>query len=163
VHGRGEGRFHHVYDRAIISSLIGALVALFFLAAGTASSDEFERVPPVTDAVVKKECGACHMAYQPQFLPTDAWRRMLDQLDQHFGADASLAVSVRQEILHYYLAHAGKQRLDGSAPLRITETPAWVRAHREVAAGAWTKPEVKFKGNCPACHKRAEAGDYEDD
>ena len=55
VHGRGEGRFHHVYDRAIISSLIGALVALFFLAAGTASSDEFERVPPVTDAVVKKE------------------------------------------------------------------------------------------------------------
>ena len=31
-----------------------------------------EHLPPVTDPAVKQACGACHMAYQPQFLPRDS-------------------------------------------------------------------------------------------
>ena len=144
-------------------SLIWALMTLLFLFGGPASAEELERVPSITDAEVKKECGACHMAYQPQFLPADAWRGMFDELDRHFGADASLADPVRQHVLDYYIAHAGKQKTTGTVPLRITETQAWIRSHREVKAADWTKPQVKFKGNCSACHKRAEDGIYEED
>ena len=32
-----------------------------------------------------------------------------------------------------------------------------------VSAATWAKPEIKFKGNCTACHRQAEQGVYEDD
>ena len=38
-----------------------------------ACAQELERMPPVTNEAAKKECGACHMAYQPQLLPADSW------------------------------------------------------------------------------------------
>ena len=142
--------------------LIVLLALALMFATGAAWGDELERVPPITSATAKKECGACHMAYQPQFLPADAWRRMFGELDRHFGTDASLAESMRQEILDYYIAHAGKARAGEAVTSRITETPQWIQAHRKVKAADWTKPEVKFKGSCLACHKRADDGVYEE-
>jgi len=49
-----------------------------------------------------------------------------------------------------------------ATPLRITETPYWVKKHREIAAADWKNPKVKSKANCAACHQDAEAGTYED-
>lgn len=48
-----------------------------------------ERLPPIANDAVKKECGACHMAFQPQFLPQRSWRLMMGDLANHFGEDAS--------------------------------------------------------------------------
>jgi hypothetical protein len=140
------------------------LIAAALLAAvAPALADEVERVPPVANEAAKRECGACHIAYQPQLLPAEAWRRLFDDLDKHFGTDASLEEPVRQELLDYYVAQAG--RFAGASPPspRITEAPWWVREHRELRAATWSKPEVKFKGNCTACHRQAEQGIYEDD
>ena len=138
------------------------LAAMAVLAATAAPvlADEMERLPPVANEAARKECGSCHMAYQPQLLPADGWRRLFADLGNHFGTDASLSGPVQDEIMSYYLAHAG--RLAGTSP-RITETPWWVRGHDEVRAAAWAKPEVKFKGNCTACHRQADQGIYEDD
>lgn len=138
------------------------LAAIVLLSAAPALADELERVPPITDETAKKECGACHMAYQPQFLPAESWRRMFANLSDHFGEDASLSEPVRQQVLDYYVAHAGRE-VKGEPSLRISELPWFVREHREVKEAAWTSPEVKFKGNCTACHKRADQGVYEDD
>ena len=139
-------------------------IAIALLAAASALApvlaQEFERVPPVTNEAAQKECGACHMAYQPQFLPVESWRRMFADLGNHFGQDASLDETVRQEILAYYLANAAPAQ-GGEAPLRISEIRWWVREHREkVREADWAK--AKFKGNCPVCHVRAEQGIYED-
>jgi len=30
-------------------------------------------------------CGACHCAYQPGLLPTDSWRKILENSEDHFG------------------------------------------------------------------------------
>jgi hypothetical protein len=122
------------------------LIAAAFLAAvAPALADEVERVPPVANEAAKSECGACHMAYQPQLLPAEAWRRVFAGLGDHFGTDASLDEPVRQELLDYYVAQAG--RFAGTSPPspRITEAPWWVREHRELRPAAWAKPEVKFK------------------
>ena len=139
-------------------------IAAGLIAAGSvlapALADELERVPPVTNEAALKECGACHMAYQPQFLPAASWQRLFANLGDHFGEDASLDEAVRQEILAYYVANAGLAR-DGEAPLRISELRWWAREHNEeVREADWAK--AKFKGNCTACHTRAEQGDYED-
>jgi nitrate/TMAO reductase-like tetraheme cytochrome c subunit len=49
---------------------------------------EGDRMPPVTDATAKQECGTCHMAFQPGFLPARSWNRIMDGLADHFGEDA---------------------------------------------------------------------------
>jgi hypothetical protein len=49
-----------------------------------------------------------------------------------------------------------------STPLRITETPYWIKKHEDVSEADWNLPKVKSKGNCAACHLDAEAGTFED-
>lgn len=154
-----------------------SVVFLLLLAISVASAraDEDERVPPVTDPVVKKECGSCHMAFSPQFLPKRSWQRIMETLSDHFGENASLGESQRKAVLDYLLANAAdspkasrearrfaESIASGQTPLRITEIPRWVREHREVRADRWKSPDVKSKANCLACHKKAEQGIYED-
>ncbi|NQV83131.1 MAG: cytochrome C [Rhodospirillales bacterium] len=149
------------------------IAAAMVLLAGTAVKAD-ERYKPIRDQVVAKECGACHMAFQPQMLPKNSWRKIMEGLPSHFGEDASLNTETARHIKTYLLANAaGSSWLGGkfmrglsetSAPLRITETPYWIREHKEeVPQRAWKEPKVKSKANCLACHKRANSGDYDDD
>ena len=134
-----------------------------------------ERIAPVTDPIVKKECGSCHMAFSPQFLPGRSWRKLVDTLSDHFGENASLGEAQRKTVLEYLLANASDGPRAGNegrkfgasipaaqTPLRITEVPRWVREHRKVGADKWSNPSIKSKANCVACHKGAEQGIYED-
>jgi len=134
------------------------------------------RMPPVANETVRKECGACHMVFQPQFLPQRSWRRVMDTLSDHFGEDASLPEATRKEISDYLLGNAAdvsqtREGLlfaasiaNGETPIRITEVPRWVRAHwGEVPERFWTDPRVRSKANCTACHRGAASGWYGDD
>ena len=147
--------------------------AVMVVLAGTAVKAD-ERYKPIQDQVVAKECGACHMAFQPQMLPKKSWEKIMDGLSNHFGEDASLDAKTVQHIKTYHLKNAADSSWLGgkfmrglsktAAPLRITETPYWVREHKEeVPQQAWKDPKVKSKANCLACHKRANSGDYDDD
>lgn len=102
----------------------------------------------------KAECGSCHIAYPPQLLPAPAWRRMMEQLDRHFGADASLEAAAAAEIGAYLERHAGtgKRVAGAGGSLRITETPWFRREHDEVP--------LTNAANCGACHTLADQGDF---
>lgn len=124
---------------------------------------------PPQDKVVQKECSACHMAYSPGMLPARSWRKIMADLGNHFGEDASLDKATTQHIADYLVAHAadaGGRRswaMRGlkptDVPLRITDTPWWVRAHwGEVPASAFKDPRVGSKANCAACHRGAAMG-----
>lgn len=130
--------------------------------------------PPVTDPVVKEECGSCHLAFAPSMLPARSWQRMMNELDNHFGDNANVDAATRERITRYLVANAGdagggrstSKLLKGlspdSAPQRITELPKWVREHRKVPDWEWRHKEVRTKANCVACHTKAEQGYYED-
>jgi len=144
----------------------------FIVASGSAIADE--RYNPVKDQTTLKECGACHMAFQPQMLPAKSWEKIMDGLSDHFGEDASLDKETVAHLKKYHVENAANSKWwggkfmrglsDSSAPLRITETPYWVREHNEeVPKWAWNDPKVKSKANCLACHPRAVKGDYDDD
>lgn len=132
-------------------------------------------VPPVTDPVVLKECGACHMAFQPAFLPARSWDRMMNELADHFGEDATVAPDKARQIRAYLTANAGDVVTKGRAgkymqwvapggtPQRITENPDFQRKHRRISDRTWQDPKVVTKSNCPACHQDANRGYYEDD
>jgi hypothetical protein len=154
--------------RIIVVLLLGTLVT-------TAPAGGDERVAPVTDPVVKQECGSCHLAFPPQFLPQRSWQKLVETLADHFGENASLGEVERKAVLAYLLAHAadspqagregrkfGQGIAAGQTPLRITETPWWVKEHRDVRTDRWQSPAVKSKANCLACHKGAEQGIYEE-
>lgn len=157
------------------ASVIAAAVIVASLLTGPpAHADEDEYFPPVRDDVVLKECTECHMAFPPSMLPARSWRAVMAGLDNHFGENASLDAASVQHITDYLVTNAadtgGKRRgiLRGLAtedvPLRISETPWWVRQHRgEVRPGAFEDPKVGSKANCAACHRGAERGIFEDD
>jgi hypothetical protein len=131
-------------------------------------------LPPLTSEAVKQACSDCHMAYQPQLLPRKSWQTIMGTLDDHFGENASVAASVRQEVLAYLLEHAAdverseqtREFLQGvdlqNPPLRISAMPWFVHEHRKVSAQTWQHPTVQSKANCMACHAGAMQGNYED-
>jgi hypothetical protein len=133
-----------------------------------------EHVPPVTSEVVKKECGSCHMAFQPQFLPRESWRKIMDRLPRHFGSKVTLSEAARRDVETYHLENAadvshtreGKNYLTsigkGTAPLRITHVPHWVAHHRNAVDKALeADTRIKSKSDCLACHREADTGWYQ--
>lgn len=150
--------------------LFSALAGVLLAASPAFAGDDW--MPPVRDATVQKECGACHMAFQPGFLPARSWARMTASLADHFGEDASLPDDKVEIIRNYLMANAGdvvnrgrdanymQWVAPGGTPQRITDNPDFLRKHR-FADSVWKDPKVVTKSNCVACHSGAERGYYE--
>ncbi len=109
------------------------------------------------------ECGACHLAYPPGLLPAATWQRVMQNLPQHYGTDASLEPAQVAALTAWLQAHAGTARRMGTAAPpddRITRSAWFTRKHDEVPAAAWQRPAIKSPANCGACHPKADQGDF---
>jgi hypothetical protein len=95
----------------------------------------------ITDKATKKECGECHMVYDAGLMPKESWRRLMNDLSNHFGENAALDEPTRAHIEQYLVSHA----LKGDGPLRITEQTWFKREHRG------GKPAASL-ANCNRCH-----------
>ena len=154
-------------------------LVLLFVAGGTVLIDGVRAggghyFPPVKDALTLEECTACHMAYPAAMLPAVSWARIMANLENHFGDDASLDAVTRAKITGYLVSNAadtggtewGRRMLRGVdynvPPSRITSLPRWAHKHDEVRASEWTSPKVKSRANCAACHTDAEIGYFEE-
>ena len=132
------------------------------MAAALASSAVLAKTEPGYDWEVhlyneawKIECSACHMAYLPKMLSANNWLGIMQDLDKHFGANASLEAKERQEITAYLVSHAAAD-FDGkysAETLRITETPWFLKGHGQNAARFWVKGQTGRAANCTACHR----------
>lgn len=142
-------------------SLIFAAGGALLVAAGVAQDS---KASVIKDKIVKDECGACHMAYQPEFLPTASWKVIMNGLTDHFGGDASLDEMTIKHITDYLVKHAGRNRRfpKGNPPLRITKLHWFVRNHSgEVSPRS--RKRAGTMSNCIACHRDAEKGYFGDD
>jgi cytochrome b len=122
----------------------------------------------------REECGSCHVAFHPNLLPSRSWQRLMAEQQQHFGADLGLDAPTSAALLAFLTANSADShsteasfKIDrllkpADVPLRITETPYWIKKHRDIAATDWQSPQVKSKTNCAACHSDAEAGTFQD-
>ncbi|OUD12939.1 diheme cytochrome c [Thioflexithrix psekupsensis] len=135
---------------------------------------EEDRVPAVTHSLYREECGTCHFAYQPAFLPARSWQAMMDNLADHFGENAELSADTQQTITDYLTAHAAdkyagghsflKRIADGDTPLRITETPFFRHEHDELPTRlVQDNVDVQSFSRCNTCHTKAEQGIYDED
>ncbi len=142
-----------------------ALALSAALLAPLAAAADDDSVPPVTDLLVKRECGECHMAFQPAFLPAASWRKIMGTLHSHFGEDASLDAGTRDKVESYLVANAGRGRIDSAnPPLRITNLNWFRKEHREGEV-KWLrkKHNVEILTDCAACHRGADRGYFDDD
>lgn len=137
--------------------------AAFVPAAATTSPTSTKN----SEQAFNDECGACHLAFPPQFLPPRSWQAIMAGLDSHFGENASLDPDTTKQITDYLVADAagpGSPILRGldpqATPLRITETRWWRRQHHEIRPSVFERPDIKSKSNCLACHGgRGRVGD----
>lgn len=119
--------------------------------------------PAATNPVWQEECGSCHIAYPPRFLPAGSWRTMMSSLDKHFGTDASIDADTAATIETFLVQNAKRSKPDtraSDAPLRITET-RWFRSeHDDFSAAKWKSPAIGSAANCGACHPGADKGSF---
>ena len=111
-----------------------------------------------------QECGACHVAYPAKLLPAASWQRLLGNLPQHFGTDASLDAATQASLSSWLLASAGASRRAREAPPqdRITRASWFVHEHDEISAATFKRASVKSASNCNACHARADQGVFDE-
>lgn len=117
-----------------------------------------------TVALYQKECGSCHFAYQPEFLPKRSWDKTMNTLENHFGTDATLDPADEKTIRNYLSANASRHDrmtgMGGAIATRISETPNFVHEHREIPKKLVTQEAVKSFANCASCHTKAASGSY---
>lgn len=146
------------------------LMSASFLASLAVQADSsFGLMPmPATPKYVA-ECGACHTAYAPGYLPARSWKKLMGELGNHFGDDASLdpasrdALSAELQALALdspYANRAVAAKGGVGESQRLTTTPFFRFMHDEVPASFWRRVKVGSKANCGACHTKADQGRF---
>lgn len=153
---------NHERSRAI--GRIFAMLAMATLPGLTLAEDEPAVIAATPHPLYRQECAACHIAYPPGMLPADSWRRILGNLDHHFGTNASLDPASVKQLEGWLTAHAARAGRTASAPPddRITRSSWFIATHDEVPAAAWRRASVKSASNCAACHTRADQGNFDE-
>jgi hypothetical protein len=157
-------------------NLISLLTIVMFFPVGAFAGEhnESETLPKVTNEVYRKNCGTCHFAYQPGLLPARSWLKIVDKPGGHPGGDLSLEKTAKAEIEKYLNQNSAEKTqskrsrkiLSSSGvnvPTRISEIPYIKEKHHEIAQEVFLRKSIGSRGNCIACHRTAENGDYDDD
>lgn len=156
-----------------LSILLATILGSSFLLTASWGSDGEAVFPRISHGLTYEECSACHMAYPAGLLPARSWTRMMRELENHFGENASLSPEATRDIAKYLSENAadtprGTQMMSriasgipgNSAPQRFTETRYFGYLHDEVPSYVWKRKGIASKANCVACHKKAEEGSF---
>lgn len=142
------------------------LIAAMLLPLSFAVRADKLRLPAGAPPAFQAECASCHVAFPPQLMTADDWRRVMASLDKHYGDNAGLDEKTRRAIEDFLVRNAGSVRKLGAGkaaagePPRLTATAWFRREHREVTRADWAHARVKTPANCAACHTQAAEGSY---
>ena len=124
------------------------------------SSAQAETFPVIQNETVLRECGDCHMAFPPETLPMALWEKIIGNLSDHFGEDASIDDATAAVILDFHAKNASdvsqtraaKVKWRTTRPVtRIIDAPRFIDKHQGCES-AFKDPQVNSPSNCLACH-----------
>lgn len=115
------------------------------------------------------ECKSCHTLYPPFLLPKKSWTKIMNNLENHFGDDASLNAQERDSILSYLLQKSSESSTKESAlkiaksiknpdTISITKTSYWKKKHDTIDKTILKSKKIGKISNCKACHQNIEQG-----
>ncbi len=112
-----------------------------------------------------QQCNVCHLAYPPGMLPAASWKKMLDDMPQHFTAQVMVNIDTQNQISEWLQAHAGTFALVAEEPPqhRITQSAWWQKIHignSKLPAAVWKKPPVAKGSACVSCHHNAAQSEF---
>jgi hypothetical protein len=97
----------------------------------------------------------------------------MENLDDHFGTDASLEPEDKKKILKYLVDNSAEKftnykrskKINESipaveTPIAVTKTRYFIQKHRELKPKMIEQKDVKSLANCMACHTKADKGSY---
>lgn len=131
-----------------------------------------KRFPAVENSHYERLCGECHYPHQPELLPRRSWEALmtLDALSNHFGIALQLPAAAQAELRTWLVGRAAETAQDeydtvedlldailpDKTPLRIAPNPYLKKLHKKVyqreADYVTNNEDVRFMGNCGACH-----------
>ncbi|MGM0520059.1 MAG: diheme cytochrome c [Campylobacterota bacterium] len=131
-------------------------------------------VKPVENKLYINECSACHFAYQPGLLTQKSWVKLMNNLQNHFGVDASLLKEDLATLTTYLKNNSAEKNMNykrsrklansinrlNAYPIAITKVPYFIKEHDEIPSRFIKQKEVKGLFNCTACHTTAKKGIY---
>lgn len=120
------------------------------------------------------ECGSCHTLYPPSLLPAKSWEKIMQNLDDHFGDDASVDEKTNQSILSYLVKNSAEtstteaslkflNSIKNEDIIAMSQTSFWKKTHKEIPKEIFDNPKIKSPSNCKACHSDVEKGFIEDE
>lgn len=156
-------------DLVVLASLIFSCISAF-----AGDNKESKTLPKVTNEFYKTNCGTCHFAYQPGLLPAKSWQKIIDVPGAHPGGDLSLEKKTKAEIRKYLTQNSAESTrskrsrkilasIGSDVPTRISEIPYIRHKHHEIKDNIFARKSIGSRGNCIACHRTAENGDFDDD
>ena len=165
-----------VHRGVSVAGVVGLVVvlALFLIGIPTISGAVTESVIPtdVSNTQYSTECGDCHHAFHPSLLPKESWFKMMNELDNHFGEDASLDGKVVQSLEAFLINNSSEiwdtraanlfRNVNPKKPLQITATKRWKHIHEDVPDTAFQHKLVGTKTNCAGCHSATQVGMFAD-
>lgn len=176
--GEGENSVLRWYHKAVAIIGITGTVAVLAYALGVpdnvlTKANNPEIAYAEESPVFVNECASCHTLYPPSLLPKASWRKMMGDLSNHFGDDASLDPADQQTILAYLLKNSAEtstqemsvkmmQSWGKRDMIAITQTPFWKMRHKHISDAVFASEGVKSRANCKACHSDVEQGTIED-
>ena len=124
------------------------LIFLALIINSLLASDNFNTktdVAPVNNQLYIKECGSCHFPYQPGLLPSNAWNKMMENLENHFNSDASLNEADLQTLTKYLNDNSAEKNMQykrsnrivsslakNQIPDSISTTPYMIKKHEDI-------------------------------
>jgi len=129
---------------------------------------------PVQKGVYSEECGSCHFAFQADLLPERSWKKLLGDLQHHFGEDATLEGAHLEEVTTYLTTNAGDHSksprvsrmmssINKETPIKVTDIPYFKKEHSRVKASTIKREAIHSLSNCSACHTTAAEGEFGED
>ena len=138
---------------------------LWLLSLSAAVTQAQVSVPMPAFTPYTQQCNVCHFAYPPGLLPAGSWKKLLDDMPQHFTGQVMINVDTQNEISQWLQANAGSFPPVAEEPPqnRITQSVWWKKIHlnnSKLPAAVWKKPSVAKGSSCVACHQSAAKGEY---
>jgi hypothetical protein len=154
--------------------LAGFAALTVYVSPYAGAADSLRRdVGPNTSPAYEKECGSCHFAYQPAWLPERSWRAIMGSLDRHFDSKVAIPDRTRDGLLAHLVANSADRLKslrsvqvlasirEADTPRAVTQVPYVSGIHGGFLDPAFRgQPRVESLVNCNACHARAASGAY---
>lgn len=103
-----------------------------------------------------KNCSTCHFAIPPEVLPTETWKRILENPEKHYGTKLPKLYAPERLLIWTYLREFSRSLNSGELDPTVIARSRYFKA---------LHPQVQFKKpisveNCISCHPGAPQFNY---